>query len=202
MARRVALRLLRSDQYRSRLLRDLYAKWYGVRVGLYSYGCFDPARFRAGIEIGRYCSFAPSSAVFTRNHPFDRLSTHPFTYDPSFKAVDRVTLASGSCLIEDDVWMGHGSVVLPSVGRLGRGCIVGAGAVVTKDVERYSIVAGNPARIIGFRYEDRIIEEVENSRWWTLDVEILSRVAPEIPYAVLSRDVSFLKRIEAVTRSV
>ena len=56
-----------------------------------------------------------------------------------------------SIRIETDVWVGTGAIVLPSVGHIGEGAIIGAGAIVTKDVEAFSIVAGNPARVIGHR---------------------------------------------------
>lgn len=195
--RRYALKLLLSDEYRSRRLRQCYLEWYGVEVGLYSYGCFDSSRFRSGIKIGRYCSFAPTAAVFTRNHPFGLASMHPFTYDPSLGFVDKGLLPRGNCVIEDDVWMGHGVIVTPGVRLIGRGSVIGAGSVVTKDVARYSVVVGNPAVVRRMRFSADVIDALEKSHWWELDIQDLKAVAPEFPFTPLAKSFEWLLRIQS-----
>ncbi len=72
-------------------------------------------------------------------------------------------------VIEDDVWIGHNATILPSVSRVGRGSVIAAGAVVTKDIPRYSVVAGVPARIIKYRFCNERILEIETSKWWEKD---------------------------------
>ena len=69
------------------------------------------------------------------------------------------------CTIGHDVWIGHAAVILPGV-RIGTGAVVGAAAVVTKDVEPYQVVAGVPARPLRSRFSDTVIDRILRSRWW------------------------------------
>lgn len=69
-------------------------------------------------------------------------------------------------VIEDDVWIGNNTNITCSCHKIGRGAVIGAGSVVTKDVESYTIVAGNPARVIRKRFDDKRIKQLEVSKWW------------------------------------
>jgi virginiamycin A acetyltransferase len=173
----ICLLLIKKNQFESVLLRKLYQKLYGINVGMYSYGCFDYKRFPKGIVIGRYCSFAPSAYVFGRNHGVEFLSLHPYLYNASLGIIKHDTIQLQPCVIEDDVWLGHNSTILPSVKVVGRGAVVAAGAVVTTDVPRYAIVAGIPAKIVKYRFEEDIINRIENSQWWTQSKDSLQHLA-------------------------
>lgn len=95
-----------------------------------------------GISLGNHCRLGPSVFVYdTDVHPTDALLRRA---DYGLTG----SIPSGPVVIEDDAWLGAGAIVLKAV-RIGRGAIVGAGAVVTRDVPDYAIVAGNPARIVG-----------------------------------------------------
>jgi acetyltransferase-like isoleucine patch superfamily enzyme len=72
--------------------------------------------------------------------------------------------------IGNDVWIGQNAIILPSVARIGDGAVIGAGAVVTKDVEPYSIVVGNPARLLRYRFSQETIVKLQESRWWEKSV--------------------------------
>ena len=74
--------------------------------------------------------------------------------------------------VGNDVWIGSGATVLAGV-KLGDGCVVASGGVVTKDVPSYAIVAGVPARVIKFRFEQEVIDELINLKWWNWDEEKL-----------------------------
>ena len=76
--------------------------------------------------------------------------------------VDPVT--RGDVIISNDVWIGHGASILSGV-QIGDGAVIGARAVITKDVEPYSIVAGNPARLIRKRFDDETIRKLQEIRW-------------------------------------
>lgn len=93
-----------------------------------------------GLTIGNNVMIAPNVSIYTANHKFDRLDTAMI-----FQGVELAGV-----IIENDVWLGANSIILPGV-HIGEGAIVAAGSVVTKDVEPYSIVGGNPAKFIKSR---------------------------------------------------
>lgn len=92
------------------------------------------------IIMGKYCAIGPGVVLRAANHRFDRLDAPISTQGHK----------PGSIIVEDDVWVGANSVITPDV-ILGTGCIIGAGSVVTHNVEPYSIVGGVPARLIARR---------------------------------------------------
>jgi acetyltransferase-like isoleucine patch superfamily enzyme len=85
--------------------------------------------------------------------------------------VKNETITRTVCVIEDDVWLGHNSIILPSVKSIGRGAVVGAGAVVTKNVPKYAVVVGNPAVVIKYRFSPEVIDALEKSKWWEIDMD-------------------------------
>ena len=163
------LRLWRRDQFTSAPLRAWFRDRYRVDVGLYSYGCFDQWRMPGPIVVGRYCSIANTVRSAPINHPTDALTTHPVLYEKKFGVVDEDIFYDDPLVIEDDVWIGHNAMILPGCKFIGRGAVIGAGAIVTRNVERYAIVAGNPARKLRDRFPADLIAAIEESRWWELD---------------------------------
>jgi phosphonate metabolism protein (transferase hexapeptide repeat family) len=135
--------------------------------------------------IGKFCSIAAMTRINPGNHPMQRASQSHFTYRASayfegerdegeFFAWRRSQLV----VIGHDVWIGHGAIVLP--GRtVGTGAVVGAGAVVTKDVAPYTIVAGNPARLIRARFPAAIAERLEALEWWNWSHARLRAALPD-----------------------
>ena len=151
---------------RSATLRLISQRCHGVEVGAHSYGCFDPVRFPRGTRVGRYVSVGPGVAAYRRNHPLDRLSLHPYFYNPKHGAADAADVATAALEIGADAWLGAHSIILPGCRRIGRGAVVAAGAVVTRDVPDYALVAGNPARLVRFRFDPEAIGAAERSQWW------------------------------------
>lgn len=156
-------------QQESITLRLLYRERYNTDVGLYSYGgCFDE-EFNVGgyVNIGKYCSFAKNVHYYGANHPTKYITTSPYFYNKSFgfkvKDVERSSL-----IIGNDVWIGANVIITSRCKIIGNGAVVGAGSIVTKDVPKYAIVAGNPAKVIGYRFSDEQINQLENSEWWEL----------------------------------
>jgi acetyltransferase-like isoleucine patch superfamily enzyme len=164
-------------------LRQLMRRLHGVEVGLHSYGCFDTQRFGGLLLIGRYVSIGPGVSAFRRNHPHDRASMHPYFYNTALGIAERETVPPHPLVISDDAWIGANSIILPGCRRIGRGAVIGAGSVVTKDIPDYAIAAGNPARVLRFRFRGSVQEAVERSRWWELPREKLAgmRVALQAP---------------------
>lgn len=110
-----------------------------------------------------------------RTNPRSKLGT-PFSFLRCFPFCDRVLrtapLDRGETLIGHDVWIGANAIILRGV-KVGNGAIVGAGAVVTKDVEPYAIVGGIPARVIRYRFEKAVIQKLEELQWWQYGPDIL-----------------------------
>lgn len=188
MARKVAQE---GGEMRSTTLRAQYKNKYNVSVGMHSYGgCFAPDFNTGGhVVIGRYCSLAKNIHYFGANHPMDHASTSPYFYNRRFgfdvKDVERSTLT-----IDHDVWIGYGTIILSSCKTIGNGAVIGAGAVVTKDVPPYTIVAGNPARPIRKRFDEETVEKLEASRWFDLEPEQLMEL-----YGVMGDPAGFAEQI-------
>lgn len=129
--------------------------------------------------VGRFCSIASYVRINPGNHPFERVTQHHMTYrqkkfklaqedDRSFFDWRRAHL----CAIGNDVWIGHAAIILPGV-KIGTGASIGAGAVVSKDVDPYQVVAGVPARVIKSRFSKPVIDRLLESAWWDWDRKTL-----------------------------
>lgn len=172
------------EQATSQPLRTYFKEKHRIDVGLYSYGCFDEWRMPGPISVGRYCSIAKTARSVPINHPYTALTTHPALYEKKFGVVDEDISWDDLLVIEDDVWIGHYAVILPNCKYIGRGAIIGAGAIVTKDVPPYSIVAGNPARLLRKRFEPDVEKAIEESRWWEMSSEELRQTLQQYPDAI------------------
>lgn len=126
--------------------------------------------------IGKFCQIAHGVQFLTSaaNHQYDGFSTYPFaTFNQSWsRSYAPNYLFSGDNIVENDVWIGHNATIMPGV-QIGSGVIVGACAVVTKNVPNYCIVAGNPARIIRKRFSDEIIDILLKIQWWNWPDEMI-----------------------------
>ncbi|WP_394764412.1 LnmK family bifunctional acyltransferase/decarboxylase [Phenylobacterium sp.] len=179
-------RVIYRDEYNSLELRRYFERTAGLKVGLYTLGAFDRWRLPPNTVVGRYSSIAKSARLIDANHPIDALSTHPYFYLKEFglSATDRANVQAQ--VVEDDVWLGHNCTVTPGCHVIGRGSIVGAGAVVMSDVPRYAIMAGAPAKLVRYRFAPDVIEAVEATEWWLLDkpdLEAALRQAPGFAFA-------------------
>ena len=180
---KLRIRLLLRDEYESLPLREHFARRWQVEVGLYSYGCFDPWRTPRRTRIGRYCSFAKSARILDANHPIDALTTHPYLYEARFGVVASDLIDPPWLDIGDDVWISHNATITPGCKAIGRGAIIGAGAVVTHNVPPYAIIAGLPATLLRFRFDPETIAAIEASRWWELDKAGLADLVRRSPAA-------------------
>ncbi|WP_084199115.1 LbetaH domain-containing protein [Noviherbaspirillum autotrophicum] len=132
-------------------------------IGSYTYvGCYSCI---TAAKIGRYVSIANNVSIGQGEHQLDRVSTSSRFYVNPWSV-----LTSGECEIGSDVWIGVDAVVLRGV-RIGVGAVVAANAVVTHDVPPFAIVAGVPARIIKFRFDESQRTKLLDSEWWQLDEE-------------------------------
>ena len=188
------------QQATSKPLRAYFREQHRIDVGLYSYGCFDEWRMPGPISVGRYCSIAKTVRSVPINHPYSALTTHPALYERKFGVVDENITWDDVLVIEDDVWIGHYAVILPNCKFIGRGAIIGAGAIVTKDVAPYSIVAGNPARLLRKRFEPEVEEAIERSRWWEMSATELRQALQDHPEAIRKPTRAGLASLRGSTR--
>lgn len=122
------------------------------------------------ITIGNFSSVGQNVCIYDFSHSFEKLSSSMLNY-LIFKESFRFDISSkGHVIIEEDVWIGSNTVILPGV-KIGRGAIIGAGSVVTKDVPRYSVAFGNPAIVHNNRFDDRTIQYLEDLEWWNWSIE-------------------------------
>ncbi len=163
-------------QFYSQALRTIFRRYYGVEVGMYSHGgCFVPGRFPVGTKVGRYCSIATTAQALRANHPMNLKSSHAFFFNPSLGIAKEYLAPTTQLIIGNDVWIGHGAIILPSVRKISDGAVVAAGAVVNKNVPPYSVVVGNPCRVVRYRFSKELIEELLEEKWWLRPIEAVAR---------------------------
>lgn len=145
---------------------------------------FNYPEFGDKLIIGKFCSIASGtkSIMGSANHRLGSVTTYPFNvFGGSWQenTPDHMSQLpfKGDTVIGNDVWIGRESIIMPGV-KIGDGAIIAAYSVVTKDVEPYSVVGGNPARFIKKRFNDELIELLLEFKWWDLSPEKLVTVLP------------------------
>ncbi len=138
-------------------------------IGAGSYGGLNVVEFGEGtkLKVGRYCSFASGVQVLLGgNHRMDWVTTFPFSaIEPQFHDIPGHPHSRGDVVIGNDVWVAREAVILSGV-AIGDGAVIGARAVVSRDVAPYTIVAGNPAVAVRSRFAPEIVERLMAVKWW------------------------------------
>lgn len=159
-----------------------------VSVGKESYGELHVEIQGNGDEeliIGNYCSIGPDVRfILESEHSYKCLSTYPFKVQ--YLGLDREATSKGSIVIKDDVWIGLGAIINSGI-KIGQGAVIAAGSVVTKDVEPYSIVGGNPAKLIKYRFENDIIDELLKFDFSKIDKKFVEK-NKDLIYTNLTND--------------
>lgn len=166
------------DSKDSKWKRRFIKNQFGIEIGRYTYG-YNLNEISAGTQIGCFCSFASGVKIGRMNHPTNYVSTHPFLYysNRGFIKEDKTIPQKERVIIEDDVWIGNNAMILPGV-KIGRGAVIGAGAVVTRDVPSYAVYGGVPARHIKWRFEKDIRDKLVKIDWPSWDDKQLEKSIP------------------------
>ena len=134
-------------------------------------------------EIGSFVSIADRVYIGRGIHPIRWVSTSPVFYNNRDSVKVKYSRFEREehprTYIGNDVWIGDGVFIKPGI-HIGDGAVVGMGSVVTKNVQSYAVVAGNPAKLIRLRFSEEIIKELVKSKWWDLPSNKLQELALEI----------------------
>ena len=152
-----------------------------VHVGKGTYGGLNVLNFdgTTQLRIGNYCSIGPEVLfVPSADHYTDRISTFPF-HAKCISTDALEGIGKGDIIVEDDVWIGCRVTVLSGV-HIGQGAVVAAGSVVNKDVPPYAIVGGVPAKVIKYRFEPEMIEELMKIDYSKLDKDMIQSHADDL----------------------
>lgn len=172
------------------------AEWGGTEVGKHSYGPLAHDHYLVK-RVGAFCSFASGVSVVP-NHLLDKITTHPMlvganssymknadppiTYDmlsqekwyiPGIQPQGYIK-GERRITIGNDVWLGL-NVIITNYSNIGDGVIAAAGSVITKDVPDYAVVAGVPARIIRYRFNNQQIQALKRIQWWNWNDDIIRK---------------------------
>lgn len=146
-----------------------------VTVGKCTYGELNVVSFgdKSKLSIGNYVSISENvTFLLDVEHYTDRISTYPFRAK-LLRACQFEAFSKGDIVVEDDAWIGYGATIMSGV-SIGKGAIIAAGAVVTRDVPAYAIVGGIPAKVIRYRFPEEVREKAERLDFDKLNKEIIS----------------------------
>lgn len=153
-----------------------FVKVLSSNIGSYSY--ISPHTVLVHAQIGKYCSIGSNCSIGLANHTFTFLSTSPiFTEQKNstgFSWVEKnlVTDIYTPIKIGHDVWIGSNVTIMGGV-KIGDGAIIGTGAIVTKDIPPYAVAVGVPAKVIKYRFNEKIISQLLDIEWWNLPEKII-----------------------------
>lgn len=144
---------------------------WAARLAPYLYE-FSPEK----LIIGKFCQIADGVKFITAsaNHRYDGISSYPFAVFDGGSREGRASLpeAGPDTVVGNDVWIGQGARILPGA-RIGNGVIIGAGAAVAGEIPSYAIVAGNPAKVLRFRFSREEVRTLEALNWWDWPIETI-----------------------------
>lgn len=159
------------------------------------------------LVIGRFCQIAHGARFITSsaNHDMSGFSTYPFniftmnesTTIEEMRAMFEVPGRKGDTVVGNDVWIGTEALVMPGV-TIGDGAIIGARSVVTRDVAPYTVVAGNPARLVRTRFDAASVRALQQIAWWDWPVDVIEANVGAITGADLDALAAVARQVEAL----
>jgi acetyltransferase-like isoleucine patch superfamily enzyme len=144
-----------------------------IQIGSYTFVGKNSTLGPNLVSIGKFCSIGSGVILGPNNHPTNALSTSAVFYSRSWGFVSNSKKSEYNnrpVVIENDVWIGSNAIVIGPV-TLGNGSVIAAGSVVTKNVPAFAIVAGVPAQIIKYRFDEKTISNIQRKEWWNLPLD-------------------------------
>lgn len=132
------------------------------------------------LKIGKFCQIAEGVEFMMNgaNHILNGFTTYPFYIFGKDWAKhpmsEKVPNLKGDTVVGNDVWIGHNVTILPGV-KIGNGVIIGACSVVTKNLPDYCVACGNPARVVKYRFDKKVIHQLLKIKWWDWPVEKITK---------------------------
>jgi virginiamycin A acetyltransferase len=125
--------------------------------------CFIDSSKDSKVTIGKYCAIAHNFRIRNRNHNVN----YPNIQDKlqNRHGFEDLSITKGEIVIGNACWIGDNVIILPGV-KVGNGVVIGAASVVTKEIPDYAIAAGNPAKVIRYRFSENVIQELGSIQWW------------------------------------
>jgi acetyltransferase-like isoleucine patch superfamily enzyme len=187
---------------------DRFVKLSGhkVKIGAYSYGFEDTGVLswneNIEISIGRFCSVASGLKLYCGgNHRVDWISTFPFghihTKFIKVPPVNGTPSTNGNITIGNDVWIGRDVTILSGI-TIGNGAVIASNSHIVKDVEPYSIVGGNPAKLIKKRFNESIINFLLDLSWWDLPIDVIEKIVPYLSMQITENQQENILQIKNV----
>ena len=151
-------------------------------IGEYTYGHPRIIDYDHGprLKIGKFCSISDGATIMLGGeHRMDLVSTYPFyaNFRPDLYDKEKVHKLKGDVIIGNDVWIGHEALILSGV-HIHNGAVIGARALVTRDVTSYSVVGGVPARHLKYRVPVEMIGPLNEIAWWDWPLEKIVEAIP------------------------
>ena len=161
-----------------------------VSVG--DYTDMNSGRIGEETTIGKYCSISSGVEIGMGQHPLDWLTMNDLIkkFYPKYKELNSKYLGSNvreKTIIGNDVWIGHNASIMAGV-KIGNGAVIGAGAIVTKNIPAYAIYAGIPAKLIRYRFDAATINKLEELKWWDYPESVIA----ELPFNDVKRCIEIL----------
>lgn len=174
-----------------------------IQVGEYTY--YDGQNFTSRVThhydflgdkliIGKFCQIGHNVEFIMNgaNHQMNNVSTYPFYifkgWEQNPPKMNDLPF-KGDTIVGNDVWIGQNAVILPGV-HIDDGCIIGANSVVGSDIPPYSVVVGNPAKVIRKRFDDEMIKLLEKLEWWNLPINKIQKIIPLLS----NSDIDYVKK--------
>ena len=156
-----------------------------LKIGSFSYTgkifIHTDRRLSSIVRVGKFCSIADSVNFFPNaDHDTKKISTYPFINCelvwPETADIKGHPMTRGDIVVGHDVWIGFGALIRSGV-TIGNGAVIGMGSVVVKDIPPYAVAAGNPARVLRYRFEPEVIKRLNAIDWWDWSITNIRKYA-------------------------